>query len=117
MLRRRFVMERVNEKDKEYRKGDSGPKYLIRGPRMEWGVMRLKPGEEMGQHGHHEVEETFFFFDGEPELIVDGKRHRVAEGDAFRLEPGEMHNIVNKSKRPVRIIFIKTPYLPDDKIK
>lgn len=110
-------MECINEKANEYRKGDSGPKYLIRGPRMEWGIIRLKPGEEMGRHGHKEVEETFFFFDGAPEIIVDEKSYPVTEGDAFRLEPGEMHNIVNKSARPVRVIFIKTPYLPEDKIK
>lgn len=109
-------MERANEKQSEYRKGDSGPKYLMRGPRIEWGIIRLKPGEEMGAHGHREVEETFFFFDGEPMLIVDGTTHGVREGDAFRLDPGEMHNIINETSRAVRVIFIKAPFLPDDKI-
>jgi len=109
-------MERANEKQSEYRKGDSGPKYIMRGPRIEWGIIRLKPGEEMGAHGHREVEETFFFFDGEPTLIVDGKNHEVGEGDAFRLDPGEMHNIINDTGRAVRVIFIKTPFLPEDKI-
>lgn len=109
-------MQRVNEKGQAYRKGDSGPKYLMRGPRIEWGVIRLKPGEEMGRHGHREVEETFYFFDGAPAIVVDGVSHRTREGDAFRLDPGEMHNIVNDTTDAVRVLFIKTPYLPDDKI-
>ena len=108
-------MQRVNEKTLQYRKGDSGPMYLMRGPRIEWGIIRLKPGEEMGRHGHREVEETFYFFDGEPRIIVDGAPHRVREGDAFRLEPGERHDIVNDTPGPVRVIFIKAPYLPEDK--
>jgi mannose-6-phosphate isomerase-like protein (cupin superfamily) len=109
-------MQRVNEKEQGYRKGDSGPKYLMRGPRIEWGVIRLKPGERMGGHGHREVEETFYFFDGAPTILVDGVPTRVCEGDAFRLEPGEMHDIVNDTPVPVRVIFIKAPYLPEDKI-
>lgn len=109
-------MQRVNEKEQAYRKGDSGPKYLMRGPRIEWGVIRLKPGEEMGRHGHREVEETFYFIDGAPTILVNGAPMRVREGDAFRLEAGEMHNIVNDTPAPIRVIFIKTPYLPEDKI-
>jgi hypothetical protein len=34
----------------------------------------------------------------------------------FRLEPGERHDIVNDTPAPIRVIFIKTPYLPEDKI-
>jgi len=35
-------MEKVNENEKEYRKGNkSGPKYLMRGPKLEWGIIRL----------------------------------------------------------------------------
>ena len=54
-------MERVNEKEKEFRFGDSGPKYLFRGPKHEWGIVVLKPGQTLGAHYHNEVEETFTF--------------------------------------------------------
>jgi len=40
----------------------------------------------------------------------------VRSGDVFRLEPGEAHDIVNDAAGPARIIFIKCPYLPDDKV-
>lgn len=109
-------MQRVNEKEQAYRHRDSGPKYLMRGPRFEWGIIRLKPGEELGRHGHREVEETFYFFEGAPTIVVDGTPHQVREGDVFRLEPGERHDIVNDTPEAVRLIFIKTPYLPGDKM-
>ena len=109
-------MERVNEHDQAFRHGDSGPKYLFRGPRYEWGVMVFHPGQSMGAHKHAEVEETFYFLSGAPRMIVNGIAHRVQEGDAFRLEPGEGHDIINDTDQDARIIFIKSPYLPDDKL-
>ena len=36
----------VNENDFEYRFGDSGPKYLMKGPRMNFALVRFKPGED-----------------------------------------------------------------------
>ena len=109
-------MQRINEATCEYRNGDWGVKYFFRGPKIDWGVILLKPGQAMGEHGHREVEETFYFVQGGGEMIVDGVPHSATEGDVFRLEPPERHNIRNTTDVPTRVVFIKTPYLPDDKI-
>ena len=109
-------MERVNEREREVRHGDHGPKYIFRGPRHEWGIIVLKPGGELGAHKHQQVEETFFFLEGSAQMIVDDQSFRAEPGDAFRIEPGEAHNIVNDGNEPVKLIFIKCPYIPDDKI-
>ncbi len=42
--------------------------------------------------------------------------YRVKERDVFRLEPLEKHDILNDTQEEVKLIFIKTPYLPEDKI-
>lgn len=34
----------------------------------------------MGRHGHKEVEETFYFFEGAPTLLVNETPQRVREG-------------------------------------
>jgi len=109
-------MKRVNENDLEYRHGDHGPKYLFRGDRHEWGIIRLGPGHEVSSHHHERVQETFFFETGSPQIVIDGSPIRVMPGDAFQLEPGEKHHIINDTDEPTRIIFLKTPYLPDDKV-
>ena len=109
-------MERVNEAEMEYRHGDYGPKYLFRGPCIDWGVLRFLPGQELGAHRHEKVEETFYFTRGTPRVVVNGQDYRVRVGDAFRMEPGDVHNIVNDTDEPTKMVFIKCPYLPKDKV-
>ncbi len=109
-------MEKLNEKDREYRKKDSGPKYLVKGPKLEMGIIRFLPGERMGAHSHNEVEEVFFFFEGSPTIIINDKEFKTIQGDTFRIEAKEKHDILNDTDNPVRIIFIKSPFLPNDKV-
>ena len=109
-------MQLTNAGEQDWRGGDSGVKYLGRGPRIDWGIVKFLPGEELGSHYHNEVEETFYFPHGAPKMIIDGNEMRVREGDAFRVEPGETHNIVNDSSADVTAVFIKCPYDPKDKV-
>ncbi|MBM4044378.1 MAG: cupin domain-containing protein [Planctomycetes bacterium] len=109
-------MQHVNEHELKYRKGDSGPKYLFRGPKIDWGVLRFLPGQELGQHRHERVEETFYFTRGTPLMIVGGQQFRVKPGDAFRLDPGDVHNIVNDTQEPIDAVFIKSSFDPEDKV-
>ena len=109
-------MERVRESDKEYRGGDSGVKYLFRGPKIDWGVILLLPGQCLGAHYHQEVEETFYILEGQAKFLVDDVEYRLVAGDAVRLEASERHEVVNDSDRPMKMAFIKCPYLPKDKV-
>lgn len=110
-------MQRINEKDCQYRGGDRGVKYLLRGPKIDWGLLLLKPGQKMGAHGHKEVEETFYFIQGSPKVIINDVEYQAREGDAFRVEALEKHDVLNDTNKVVKAIFIKTPYLPKDKIE
>jgi len=109
-------MEKVNEHEQEFRGGDSGVKYMFRGPIIDWGIIKLLSGQTLGHHYHNAVEETFYFTAGSPKIIVDGVEHRVAEGDACRLEPGEKHDIVNDTDDDTLVIFLKSTYDPKDKV-
>lgn len=109
-------MERVNEFNLEYRQGKSGIKYLFRGPNIDWGVFRFLPGESLGKHRHEKVEETFYFTKGSGKMIIDDKEFSISVGDAFRIEPGKVHNIINDSNGAIDGVFIKHIYAPKDKI-
>jgi mannose-6-phosphate isomerase-like protein (cupin superfamily) len=110
-------MEIVREDQKAYRGGPSGVKYLFRGPRIDWGVILFAPGEQLGRHLHNEVEETFYFVEGRGgRFIVGGREYPIEVGTAFRIEPGEVHNIVNDTSSPLKAIFIKSSYKPSDKV-
>lgn len=109
-------MQRVNENDLAYRGGDSGVKYLMRGPKIDWGVILLLPGQTLGGHYHQEVEETFYVAQGKGTFVINGQEIAAVEGDVFRLEPEDRHDIRNEGDQPLRLIFIKCPYLPKDKV-
>ena len=109
-------MQKVNEYEQSFRDGDCGVKYLFRGPDTDWGVIIMKPGQSLGCHFHEETEETFYFIHGAPIMRVNGENHRVKVGDAFRLTPPDKHDIINDTPENIKIIFIKYPYRPQDKI-
>jgi mannose-6-phosphate isomerase-like protein (cupin superfamily) len=109
-------MQRVNESECAYRGGDSGVKYLMRGPRIDWGVILLLPGQSLGGHYHEQVEETFYILQGEGIFDVNGAPVPVALGDVLRMEPTDRHDIHNRSEQPLKMVFIKCPYLPKDKV-
>ncbi len=109
-------IKKVNEKDFEYRNGDSGVKYLMRGPSIDWGIILLKPGELMGRHGHNEIDETFYFIEENGVMFVDDKEYNAPQGSVFLVEPKEYHDIKNTSDKPLKIVFIKGDYKPNDKI-
>lgn len=109
-------MQKVSEGDQTYRGGDSGVKYLLRGPKIDWGVILLLPGQKLGGHYHEQVEETFYVLQGQGIFTVNGRDYPAREGDAFRMESEDRHDIRNESNQPLKLVFIKCPYLPQDKI-
>ncbi len=80
------------------------------------GDLCLRPNDTLGAHYHDQVEETFYFPEGEPKMIVGGKDYRVRPGDVFKVSPGEAHDIINDTDGPTKLTFIKLPYISDDKV-
>ena len=68
-------------------------------------------------HGHNIVDETFYFVDGDGVMIINDKKYDAPQGSVFLCEPKEMHNIQNNSSKPIKIVFIKGEYKPDDKFE
>ncbi|MHA1378620.1 MAG: cupin domain-containing protein [Candidatus Helarchaeota archaeon] len=110
------MMEKKNEKDIPWRNQDSGPKYIFRGPNIDWGLILYKPGQQLGKHYHEETEETFYILEGTPTFVVDDEEFQMDPGDALRIEKKHSHDIINKSTKDCKILFIKYPYLPKDKV-
>jgi quercetin dioxygenase-like cupin family protein len=103
--------------DIEYRFGDWGPGYLIRGPRTDVGACYLRPGDAFPNHYHQSLEETFFVVEGEATLWTDCEhRFTLRTGDIHRCDPYEMHYFVNETDEPFVALFVKAPYDPDDKV-
>lgn len=107
----------INENEKEYRFGDNGPKYLLDGPRVKFGVVQLQPGQDFRNHYHNIMEENFFMLEGEIEFTVDGKAVLCKQGDFIHVEPSEAHYLINKSDKPAKAAFCLGPATDNDKVE
>jgi mannose-6-phosphate isomerase-like protein (cupin superfamily) len=99
-----------------HRHGEHGPGYLARGPVIDVGVLRLRPGDETVNHFHRRLEECFVVLEGRAEMWLDGGEHHVElePGQFYRSPAGEMHYFRNRGTDLWRAVFIKAPYDPQD---
>ncbi len=98
------AIEKETEKNADFRR------VLYTGKYSQLVLMSLKPGEEIGEETHGEVDQFFRFEKGEGKVIIDGIEHRVKDGDAVIVPAGARHNVMNTSKRAnLRLYTIYSP--------
>ncbi|MDR2701180.1 MAG: cupin domain-containing protein [Spirochaetaceae bacterium] len=107
----------IDEKDKEYRFGDFGPKYLMQGPRMNFALVQFMPGQDFRAHYHEVMEENFYILEGTVTIVVDGTAHTIGPGQLIHIEPGEVHYVINESSSVVRMVSTLAPFQEVDKIE
>lgn len=111
-------MELTHTSNAEFRFGDFGPGYVMRGPRTDFGVVQLRPGDDASNHYHSQIEESFVVLEGKATVWIDCQQsHELKVGDIVRCDPGEMHYFVNNSDEVFRALFVKAPYDPKDGVQ
>jgi mannose-6-phosphate isomerase-like protein (cupin superfamily) len=85
--------------EKEAEKNTDFRRILYTGKYSQLVLMSLKPGEEIGEETHEDVDQFFRFEKGEGKVIIDDLEHKVKDGDAVIVPAGARHNVVNTSKR------------------
>lgn len=110
-------MFQISESQREYRFGESGPKYLMKGPRTNFALLRLRPGEDFQAHYHRVMEENFFILEGTLDIYVDGVKHTAVPGDLVHVEPGEAHYLRNGGDVPVKMAAVLAPSQEEDKVE
>lgn len=74
-------------------------------------VMCLRPGEEIGDEVHPNVDQFFRIEQGEARFVFNEKEeHPVHDGDAVLVPAGTYHNVVNTSKTAMLKLY--TIYSP-----
>jgi mannose-6-phosphate isomerase-like protein (cupin superfamily) len=61
-------------------------------------LMTLKPGEEIGEETHDDVDQFFRFEEGQGMVIIDGVKNAVKDGSGVFVPSGARHNVLNTSK-------------------
>jgi mannose-6-phosphate isomerase-like protein (cupin superfamily) len=102
---------KVHENDFEYRFGDSGPKYLLKGPNIDVGIVIIQPGQDFQNHHHTTCEEVFYVLEGAIDFYINNVKVPVKNGDLLQLRPYESHYLINNSHELFKAIFIKSPHV------
>ena len=85
-------IERDTLQNEDYRR------VLFTGPNIQLVLMTLQPGEEIGLEHHTGHDQFIRIEEGEGEAVLDGKRHKLADGVSVVIPSGVEHNVVNTSK-------------------
>ena len=84
---------------------------LFTGKHAQRVVMSLRPGEEIGNEVHPNVDQFFRIEQGEARFVLDQKEERVVrDGDAVIVPAGTYHNVINASK--TKDLKLYTVYSP-----
>ena len=110
-------MFKLNVNEKEFRFGDSGPKYLMKGPRLNFAVVQFQPGQDFPAHLHNIMEENFYIMEGEIDIVVDGKINHMKKDDFIHIEPGEVNYVKNNSDKKIVMISTLGPFQESDKVE
>jgi mannose-6-phosphate isomerase-like protein (cupin superfamily) len=97
-------LEQEAEKNADFRR------VLYTGKHSQLVLMSLKPGEEIGEETHEDVDQFFRFEEGEGKVVIDGVEQSVKDGYAVIVPAGARHNVINKSKHAdLRLYTIYSP--------
>jgi mannose-6-phosphate isomerase-like protein (cupin superfamily) len=98
--------------EKETRKNTDFRRVLYTGKFSQLVLMSMKPGEEIGEETHEDVDQFFRFEEGEGKVIIDGVGHPVKDGHAVVVPAGAKHNVINTSKQSELKLY--TVYSPPE---
>jgi mannose-6-phosphate isomerase-like protein (cupin superfamily) len=93
------------------RRSEDFRREVITGKNMQIVVMTIRPGDEIGEEVHHDIDQVLLFVDGEGESIIEGRRAPVSAGHLTFVPGGTLHNFVNTGDTPLRIV---TAYAPPE---
>jgi mannose-6-phosphate isomerase-like protein (cupin superfamily) len=84
---------------------------LFTGKYCQLVLMSLKPGEEIGNEVHDNVDQFFRIEQGEAKFIFnETEEHVVHDGDAVVVPAGTFHNVINGSKtQPLKLYTLYSP--------
>lgn len=84
-------------------------KVLYTGKYAQLVVMSLKPGEEIGQEVHPQVDQFFRFESGRGKVVIDGAEQAVGPDEVVIVPAGSQHNIINTGDEPLQLYTLYSP--------
>ena len=91
------------------KRNDLFRKVILTGRKSQLVLMSLRPGEDIGEEIHGEIDQMFFIVEGKAELIMGGKPITLDEHEVALVPAGVKHNLINPGKKPIKLFTIYSP--------
>lgn len=99
----------LTEKNSDFRR------VLYTGKNMQLVLMSLKPGEDIGEELHDDVNQFFRIEEGSGEVVINGQNSIVKSDYAILVPAGARHNVRNTGDKPLRFYTLYGPPEHEDK--
>lgn len=80
---------------------------------VRFSLASFQPGERAPAHAHEDLVEVFYVLSGCGEVELDGERLLLEEGSCLRVDPGEMHEVINSGATPLDLLYFALRSGPD----
>lgn len=96
--------------EKETKENTNFRKVLFTGPQSQLVVMSLKPGEDIGEEVHNNIDQFIRIEEGEAKVVLDGKETEIKDDWATVVPAGTKHNVINTSQeKELKLYTIYSP--------
>ncbi|MCZ7543014.1 MAG: cupin domain-containing protein [Anaerolineae bacterium] len=85
---------------------------LFTGPLSQLVLMALRPGEDIGQETHPDIDQFIRVEAGEGLAVIDGEEIALQDGSAIVIPAGSEHNVTNVSR--TEMLKLYTIYTPPE---
>lgn len=77
-------------------------------------VVTIPPQTKQRMHSHSKQTEVFYILKGETVITINNQDFLAKPGDSFICEPGDIHNLWNKTDKDFELVVFKINYPEGD---
>jgi mannose-6-phosphate isomerase-like protein (cupin superfamily) len=110
------VLEKATKKkghsvniEKETLDNNNFRKVLYTGENTQLVLMALKPGEDIGEEAHKNVDQFFRVEAGNGKAIINGYEYKIKDGSSIVVPAGSKHNFINTGKDELKLYSLYSP--------
>jgi mannose-6-phosphate isomerase-like protein (cupin superfamily) len=90
--------------------------HLVKTPELSVIEELMPPATSEVRHSHIHARQFFYVLEGELTLEVEHHNFVLQAGQGLEISPGQRHQAINRSARPVRILVTSQPPSHGDRI-
>lgn len=84
-------------------------KVLYTGPHSQLVVMSIPAGGDIGEEIHPNIDQIFYFVDGDGQAILNDETQNIEEHDVVFVPAGTKHNFKNTGDEDLKLFTVYSP--------